>query len=84
MVNVIVRPEVYERHRAAVRGDPLLVVWGRLERRERNLNVLAHRIERIEPPVEDRDPEAVPAATAELARARAAAPGGQDFGRGRR
>lgn len=83
MVNVIVRPEVYERHRAAVRADPLLVAWGRLERRERNINVLAHRIERIEPPVEDRDPGAVPVA-AELTRARAAAPGGQDFGRGRR
>jgi error-prone DNA polymerase len=84
MVNVIVRPEVYERHRSAVRADPLLIVRGRLERRERNLNVLAHRVERIEPPREDREPDALPAATAELARARAAVPGGQDFGRGRR
>ena len=58
MVNCIVRPEIYERHRAVVRADPLLMAWGRLERRERNLNVLVHRMERIEPPAEDTGPAA--------------------------
>ena len=53
MVNCIVRPEVYERHRAVVRADPLVMAWGRLERRDRNLNVLVTRLERIEPPAED-------------------------------
>ena len=52
MVNCIVRPEVYERHRSVVRADPLVMAWGRLERRDRNLNVLVTRMERIDPPVE--------------------------------
>jgi error-prone DNA polymerase len=84
MVNCIVRPEVYERHRAVVRADPLVQVWGRLERRERTLNVLVSRIERIEPPAEG--PAAGPGAreALEMARLRAAAPEGQSFGRGRR
>ena len=34
-VNLIVPPEVYERHRAIVRGEPLLLVRGRFERIER-------------------------------------------------
>jgi error-prone DNA polymerase len=83
MVNCIVRPEVYERYRAVVRADPLVMAWGRLERRERTMNVLVTRMERIDPPAES------PAGTAardaaEMARVRAAAPEGQSFGRGRR
>jgi error-prone DNA polymerase len=76
-INAIVRPEVYERYRAIVRAEPLLVVWGRLERRERVVNVLVRRLARVEPPAERRD--GVP----ELTRVRAAAPAGQSFGRGR-
>ncbi len=78
MVNAIVRPEVYERHRALVRGEPLLVAWGRLERRERNLNVLVHRLERAEVP------QSALADLGEAPRVRAAAPEAQSFGRGRR
>ncbi len=76
MVNCIVRPEVYERHRSVVRADPLVMAHGRLERRGRNMNVLVSTIARIAPPVED--------APAEMARVQAAAPEGQNFGRGRR
>jgi error-prone DNA polymerase len=76
---VIVRPEVYERHRAAVRADPLLLAWGRLERHGSNLNVLATRLERIVPPADVPLPEEAP-----IERVRAAAPSGQHFGRGRR
>ena len=82
MVNCIVRPAVYERHRSIVRADPLVMAWGRLERRERTVNVLVTRIARIEPPVESPAPSAADAS--EMARVRAAAPGGQSFGRGRR
>ena len=84
MVNCIVRPEVYERYRSVVRADPLIVAWGRLERRERTINVLVHRVERIQPPREERLPDDAPAEVGELARVAAAVPGGQDFGRGRR
>ena len=41
-INVIVRPGLYESHRAVVRADPLLVVRGRLERRERVAQELEH------------------------------------------
>jgi error-prone DNA polymerase len=80
MVNCIVRPEVYDRHRAVVRADPLVLAHGRLERRERNMNVLLTSLERIDPPAEADDI----AGPAEMARVRAAAPEGQSFGRGRR
>ena len=39
-VNLIVPPQVYERHRAVVRGEPLLLARGRFERVGRNRNVL--------------------------------------------
>jgi error-prone DNA polymerase len=81
MINCIVRPEVYERHRAVVRADPLVMVHGRLERRERNMNVLVTALERIDPPADGA--EGLDDA-AEMARVRAAAPEGQNFGYGRR
>ncbi len=76
MSNVIVHPDCYERHRTILRAEPLVIVWGRLERRDRNINVIAERIERIAPPA-DRTTE-------EAARVRQAVPAGQHFGRGRR
>ncbi|HJZ61774.1 MAG TPA: error-prone DNA polymerase [Miltoncostaeaceae bacterium] len=78
LTNVIVRPELYDRRRAVIRAEPLLVVEGRLERRERNLNLLATDIARVEPPATD-----LPDVTEEIHRVRAAAPAGQHFGRGR-
>jgi len=41
MVNVIVRPDVYEQYRAAVRGEPLLWVRGKLAKDDGTVNVLA-------------------------------------------
>jgi error-prone DNA polymerase len=84
MVNCIVRPEVYDRHRAVVRADPLVLVHGRLERRERNMNVLLTSLERIDPPAEGAEGADGLADAAEMARVRAAVPEGQSFGRGRR
>jgi error-prone DNA polymerase len=46
-VNLIVPKEVYERHRAIVRAEPLLLVHGRFERIERNRNVLISRLESL-------------------------------------
>jgi error-prone DNA polymerase len=76
MTNVIVYPDCYERHRTLLRAEPLVIVHGRLERRDRNINVIAERIERIAPPADRTSDEA--------ARARQAVPAGQHFGRGRR
>src|SRR6267143_1575527 len=41
MVNVIVRPDVYERHRTAIRGEPLLWVRGKLAKDDGTVDVLA-------------------------------------------
>ena len=48
-VNLIVPPAVYERHRALVRGEPLLLVGGRFERIGQNRNVLVAHIETLGP-----------------------------------
>jgi error-prone DNA polymerase len=47
MVNLVVRPEVYERFRPLVRSEPLLLVRGRVERSGRNLNVLVSELESL-------------------------------------
>jgi error-prone DNA polymerase len=38
--NLIIPSRVYEEHRAIVRGEPLLLARGKLERKDRNVNVL--------------------------------------------
>jgi error-prone DNA polymerase len=48
-VNLIVPPPVYERFRAVVRGEPLLLARGRYERIERNRNVLVSELETLGP-----------------------------------
>jgi error-prone DNA polymerase len=48
-VNLIVPPPVYERYRAIVRGEPLILARGKLERSDRNLNVLASTLESLGP-----------------------------------
>ena len=80
-VNVVVKPDVYERHRAIARADPLLLVRGRLERRERNLNLVAHRLERVDSRRRDTPAEEE---SMQMHRMRESVPPGQHFGRGRR
>ncbi|HET7568356.1 MAG TPA: error-prone DNA polymerase [Gaiellaceae bacterium] len=48
-VNVIVAPPVYERFRAVVRGEPLLLVRGRYEHSDRNRNVLVRELVSLAP-----------------------------------
>jgi error-prone DNA polymerase len=43
-VNLIVAPQVYDRFRAAVRGEPLLHVVGRYEHYDRNRNVVVREL----------------------------------------
>jgi len=45
MINVIVRPDVYEQYRVAVRGEPMLWVTGKLQKDGGSMNVLAERVE---------------------------------------
>jgi error-prone DNA polymerase len=48
-VNLIVPPPVYERYRAIVRGEPLILARGVFERVERNQNVVVHELETLAP-----------------------------------
>jgi error-prone DNA polymerase len=45
MINAIVRPEVYERDRMAVRGESLLWVRGKLAKDDGTINVIAEEIQ---------------------------------------
>jgi error-prone DNA polymerase len=49
LVNLVVQPKVYERFRALVRGEPLLLARGKLERAGRNQNVVVDRLESLAP-----------------------------------
>jgi error-prone DNA polymerase len=48
-VNLIVPPSVYERYRALVRGEPLILARGRFEKVDRNENVLVRELESLGP-----------------------------------
>ena len=48
-VNLIVQPHVYERHRATVRAEPLVLARGRYERVGENRNILVSEIESLGP-----------------------------------
>jgi len=43
LVNVVVKPHLYERQRALVRAEAFLIVRGELQRREGTINVAAER-----------------------------------------
>jgi error-prone DNA polymerase len=87
-INLIVSPPVHERFRLAVRAEPLVLAYGRLEQREGTANVLVDRIERLERPdmpaakVKHIEPRrAWSTETQEEADLRAVAPAGHSFGR---
>ena len=48
-VNLILPPQVYERFRAIVRGEPLVLARGRFERVDRNRNVIVDGLESLGP-----------------------------------
>jgi error-prone DNA polymerase len=48
-MNLVVRPTVYDRFRAIVRAEPLLLARGRFERWERNKNVIVEEVVTLAP-----------------------------------
>jgi error-prone DNA polymerase len=96
MTNVIVRPDVYERDRLAIRGEPYLWVKGKLAKDDGTLNVIAEEVRGLAVrrssgwAVERTEADAVPAqptaqpltrSTARLLRSlRAVAPDSKDWG----
>jgi error-prone DNA polymerase len=47
--NLIVPPRVYEQYRAIVRGEPLILAQGKLERHGRNINLLVSKLVSLGP-----------------------------------
>ncbi len=93
VVNLIVPPPVYDRHRSLVRGAAMLRARGRLERREGTTNVLVATVAELDrgqdgaaaprPDRDERPPGPPSRRSRELAVAelRAVAPAGHSFGR---
>jgi error-prone DNA polymerase len=48
-VNLIVPPQVYDRHRGVIRGEPLVLAKGRYEVHDRNRNILVREIVSLGP-----------------------------------
>jgi error-prone DNA polymerase len=71
-VNLVVPPQVYQRFRALVRGEPLLLARGRFERYERNRNVVVEEFTSLGPLARQ---------AANEAEVVAAMPGAHHFGR---
>jgi DNA polymerase III alpha subunit len=44
MTNTIIRPDVYERDRVAIRGEPFLWILGTLARDDGTLNIIAEEV----------------------------------------
>jgi DNA polymerase III alpha subunit len=47
MMNAIVRPDVHDRDRVALRGEPFVRVRGKLAREDGNLNIIADAVESL-------------------------------------
>jgi error-prone DNA polymerase len=80
-VNLIVPPQVYERHRAEVRTSPLVRAKGKLERREGTTNVLVSTVAELHREPAKPAPSEVPSRERAATQLRAVAPAGHRFGR---
>ncbi|MGH2448129.1 MAG: OB-fold nucleic acid binding domain-containing protein, partial [Chloroflexota bacterium] len=68
LMNVIVRPDVYEKYRDILRQNPLLAIAGRLQHAYGTLNILAERVLGLDLSVPDAPPQAEPRPLAAAAR----------------
>jgi error-prone DNA polymerase len=85
-VNLVVPPQVFDRHRPLVRSAPLLRARGRLERREGTINVVVQDLSQLERTTPTERPSRPPQRRIRelaLAELRSVAPAGHAFGRRR-
>jgi error-prone DNA polymerase len=81
MTNVIVRPDVYDRYRAAVRGEPFVLVRGKLAKDDGTVNVLAEEVRGLQCNIKQAEPAPQsPGAFSFLRAMRRVAPGSKDWG----
>jgi len=81
MTNVIVRPDVYDRYRAAIRGEPFVLVRGKLAKDDGTVNVLAEEVRGLQCDIKSPDPAPrAPAAFSFLRAMRRVAPDSKDWG----
>lgn len=80
-VNLIVPPQVYDRHRAEVRTSPLVRAKGKLERREGTTNVLVSAVVELHREPAKSAPSEPPSRDRAATQLRAVAPAGHRFGR---
>jgi error-prone DNA polymerase len=82
MTNVIVRTDVYDRYRAAVRGEAFVLVRGTLAKDDGTVNVLAEEVRGLQCNIEKvaAAPRASPAAFSFLRAMRRVAPDSKDWG----
>jgi error-prone DNA polymerase len=52
-INLIVPPQIYDRYRAVIRGEPLLLAHGRFEHADRNRNILVRELVSLGPLARD-------------------------------
>ena len=60
MINVIVRPDIYDRDRLAIRGEPFLWVAGKLAKDDGAVNVIAEEVRALTVKQSNRSPFPVP------------------------
>jgi error-prone DNA polymerase len=81
MTNVIVRTDVYDRYRAAVRGEPFVVVRGKLAKDDGTVNVLAEEIVGLQTDIrKPHAPRPTPHVFSFLRAMRRVAPDSKDWG----
>ena len=85
MINAIVRPDIYERDRVAIRGEPFLRITGKLAKDDGTLNIIAQEVRALKVP--RATPAPAPAANLSsqspyrfLRSVRQVAPGSKDWG----
>jgi error-prone DNA polymerase len=83
MTNVIVRKDIYDRYRAAIRGEPFVLVRGKLAKDDGTVNVLAEEVRGLQCDIQapkDTAPRQTPAAFSFLRAMRRVAPDSKDWG----
>jgi error-prone DNA polymerase len=56
MINVILRPQVYDKYRQIARLEPVIIVEGTLQKHDGIVNVVAQQLRPIQQPDQEKDP----------------------------